>query len=41
MYQWKIQQEHCLKALNGGNGMTDEQLARCVQRTTGREIKLS
>ena len=29
IYKWRLQQEHHMKAKNGGKGMTDEQVERC------------
>ncbi|KIO25999.1 hypothetical protein M407DRAFT_205324 [Tulasnella calospora MUT 4182] len=31
-YKWRLQQEHDMKALNGGRGMTDEQVQAFVDR---------
>jgi D-glycerate 3-kinase len=31
VYKWRLQQEHSMKAKNGGKGMSDEQVARYVQ----------
>jgi D-glycerate 3-kinase len=30
VYKWRLQQEHSMKTKNGGNGMSDEQVARWV-----------
>ena len=30
VYTWRLQQEHAMKAANGGQGMTDEQVKACV-----------
>jgi len=32
IYKWRLQQEHCAKAKNGGRGMTDEQVVAFVDR---------
>ncbi|KAI0687429.1 P-loop containing nucleoside triphosphate hydrolase protein [Cytidiella melzeri] len=32
IYKWRLQQEHNMKALNGGNGMTDEEVEKFVDR---------
>lgn len=32
IYKWRLQQEHNMKAKNGGIGMTDEQVEKCVVR---------
>ena len=28
IYKWRLQQEHAMKAQNGGKGMTDEQVKK-------------
>ena len=30
IYKWRLQQEHNMKAANGGKGMTDEQVEKYV-----------
>ena len=30
IYKWRLQQEHAMKAQNGGKGMTDEQVKKWV-----------
>lgn len=30
IYKWRLQQEHHMKARNGGKGMTDDQIEACV-----------
>ncbi|THH03388.1 hypothetical protein EW145_g6294 [Phellinidium pouzarii] len=32
IYKWRLQQEHNMKAKNGGKGMTDEQVKRFIDR---------
>ncbi|VDB95937.1 unnamed protein product [Peniophora sp. CBMAI 1063] len=32
IYKWRLQQEHAMKAQNGGKGMTDEQVKRFIDR---------
>ncbi|KAI6007709.1 hypothetical protein F5J12DRAFT_905563 [Pisolithus orientalis] len=32
IYKWRLEQEHFMKARNGGNGMTDEQVKAFVDR---------
>lgn len=32
VYRWRLQQEHHMKSLNGGKGMTDEEVERFVDR---------
>jgi len=32
IYKWRLQQEHYMKASNGGKGMTDEQVAAFIDR---------
>ena len=32
IYKWRLQQEHTMKASNGGRGMSDEQVTRWVDR---------
>ncbi|KAI6029431.1 P-loop containing nucleoside triphosphate hydrolase protein [Pisolithus microcarpus] len=32
IYKWRLEQEHSMKARNGGNGMTDEQVKAFVDR---------
>ena len=33
IYKWRLQQEHHMKSLNGGKGMTDEQVTKYVPNT--------
>lgn len=30
IYKWRLQQEHDMKARNGGKGMSDQQVEKCV-----------
>ncbi|KAF9653613.1 P-loop containing nucleoside triphosphate hydrolase protein [Thelephora ganbajun] len=32
VYKWRLEQEHCMKAQNGGKGMTDDQVISFVDR---------
>lgn len=32
VFRWRLQQEHAMKAANGGNGMTDDQVHQFVER---------
>ena len=32
IYKWRLQQEHAMKAQNGGKGMTDDQVKKYADR---------